>query len=103
MYVCIEGVYDLSWRIGKIIFESKLLHINPLEELKKAINGTQIVYHGKITDVIRSIDRGFNEGLITLKNLDSYNNNNNNNSENKEMDADDIMKLPNIYRKLLCL
>ena len=67
--VCIKYTYTLAWNIGKIIYQERLKHENPLFKIEKFIVGSKIAYYGKIIDLNRQNNKGFNTGVIVIKNL----------------------------------
>ena len=80
--VCIKYAYKLAWDIGKIISQAKLKHENPLIHVTKFIKGSKIAFHGKIIDVQRQNNAGFNTGVAVIKNLDDSKSSNNNGDNN---------------------
>ena len=65
--------YEFAWKIGKIIYEAKEKNINPLLELQKSedelIKNSKIVYYGKIIQLMRENDEGFNRGTVKLQRI----------------------------------
>lgn len=67
----IHGIMSFSEQIGKVIADARKDHTDPMEQLLE-ITGGHFLFKGKITDVSRNIEGGFNRGLCSLRGLEEY-------------------------------
>jgi DUF917 family protein len=70
----IHGIVTLSEKIGEVIHSNDLEEATKLEKLLKLIDGLEL-FQGKMMDVIRKVEGGFNFGEATLEGLnqDAFN------------------------------
>ncbi len=73
----IPNSYEFAWKIGQIIYNAKQKNINPLLQLQKCkddklISNSKIVYYGKIINLKRENDGGFNKGSVKLQKIITY-------------------------------
>lgn len=64
----IHGIVTLSEKIGEVIHSNDLEEATKLEKLLKLIDGLEL-FQGKMMDVIRKVEGGFNFGEATLEGL----------------------------------
>ncbi len=67
----IKGIMTFSEQIGKIILDARTENSNPIAQLLELTHGYEL-FKGKITDVSRDIQGGFNRGLCALSGIDDY-------------------------------
>ncbi len=67
----ISGILSFSEQIGKIIADARLENTNPIAGLLEVTRGFEL-FKGKITDVERNIEGGFNRGLCALSGIEEY-------------------------------
>lgn len=67
----IPDIMTYSQQIGEIISEAQRKEADPTDKLAAFTNGIK-VFKGKMIDVERTIQGGFNRGLVRLDGLDSY-------------------------------
>ena len=67
----ILNIMSFSEEIGRIILEGREKNILPLDEILEATKGYAL-FKGKITDVERKLEGGFNRGLCKLSGVDDY-------------------------------
>lgn len=65
----ISGIMTFSEKIGSIIAEARKQNTNPLNDLLDLTNGYKL-FKGKITDVSRNTEGGFNRGLCMLDGIE---------------------------------
>lgn len=65
----IQGTLTLAYEIGKTLFESKELKMNPIEALLKQLNGYAL-FHGKAVDIRRRTEGGFTRGEAIFEGTD---------------------------------
>ena len=64
----IHGIVTLSERIGEVICSNESEAADKLEKLLKLIDGVEL-FQGKLMDLIRKVEGGFNFGEATLEGL----------------------------------
>eukprot|EP01083_Nonionella_stella_P317329 1154758_1 len=73
----IPNSYTKAWKIGQIISNAKARNVNPLLELQTSeemlIGRGKIVYYGKIVELKRENDGGFNRGTVKLQKIQTDN------------------------------
>jgi uncharacterized protein len=67
----ISGIMSLSEQIGRIIAEARKERTNPVNDLLSLTHGYEL-FKGKITDVSRNIEGGFNRGLCQISGLEHH-------------------------------
>lgn len=67
----ISGIISYSEQIGRVIAESRTENKDPLKELLQVTGGFEL-FKGKITDVQRNIEGGFNRGLCKMDGIEEY-------------------------------
>jgi DUF917 family protein len=64
-----------SWELGKMVFNCRKTHSDPIENISKILGGYK-VFKGKIVDINREFGaektKGFSMGRLTLEGLDEY-------------------------------
>ncbi len=61
----IHGTITLAEEIGKTVRNARLREANPVDAVRKSVNGF-LIFRGKITDVDRRIEGGWNRGDATM-------------------------------------
>ncbi len=67
----IPDTIRLAHTVGTAVNEAQATGVNPVEAICEAMGGA-VLFSGKLTDVDRRFERGYNFGQITLEGLDRY-------------------------------
>ncbi|MDK2919482.1 MAG: uncharacterized protein PWQ37_2215 [Candidatus Petromonas sp.] len=67
----VTGIISFSEKIGKGIKESRKNGQNPIDVLQQITGGFEL-FRGKVTDVLRKTEGGFNKGQAVIDGLESY-------------------------------
>lgn len=70
-----SGIHDIltySENIGTILSNARKLNQNPVADILKATNGFEL-FKGKISDVERRLEGGFNKGLAAIEGTEKFN------------------------------
>jgi len=60
-----------TWRLGRSILESRKNKSNPLKIIEQQ-EGGKLVFTGKIVDVDREAEQGYNKGKLVIAGFDEY-------------------------------
>jgi DUF917 family protein len=67
----IPNTLDLAYRIGDTVREAQAAGAPAVDAVCR-VTGGRVLFAGKVTDVARWFDRGYNFGTLTLDGLDDY-------------------------------
>ena len=68
---CIPNTITLARRVGAAVLSAQAGGDNPVEAACR-VTGGKVLFTGKVTDVHRRVERGYNFGHLTLSGLDAW-------------------------------
>lgn len=68
---CVPGTLTLAHRVGDAVITAQQRGDDPIDAVCK-VTGGQVLFIGKVTDVNRRVERGYNFGCLTLAGLDHW-------------------------------
>jgi hypothetical protein len=67
----VPNTITLAEEIGKTVRHARLNEDNPVDAVRRFVNG-YLVFRGKITDVDRRVEGGWNRGSATMQGIDDF-------------------------------
>jgi hypothetical protein len=68
---CIPNTITLAHRVGSAVFNARAEGQSPIEAVCE-VTGGKVLFTGKVTDVHRRVERGYNFGHLELSGLDAW-------------------------------
>jgi DUF917 family protein len=68
---CIPGTITLAHRVGEAVLGAQAAGQHPIDAVCQVTGGT-VLFSGKVTDVHRRVERGYNFGHLELSGLDAW-------------------------------
>lgn len=68
---CIPGTISLAHRVGSAVLGAHDAGRNPIDAVCEVTGGV-VLFSGKVTDVHRRVERGYNFGQLQISGLDAY-------------------------------
>jgi DUF917 family protein/N-methylhydantoinase A/oxoprolinase/acetone carboxylase beta subunit len=67
----VQYSYTRAWRIGKAVMEARAAKADPIAAFVEQVDG-RLLFQGKVSDVHRPVESGYNKGFVLIQGLDSF-------------------------------